>query len=195
MKIVTVYQTLKDKDYLKVETDGPFPCKWENTWLGDGYYFWEEFVELAHWWGQTHRNGSYIICKAICDFDDLNCFDLVGEMKHVRLFREVVEKLRNKGLIDEKTTVSRIIRYWKGEFNSFTYQAIRVSGINSISPKQNISKDFSSRFIFEPDKVHYLDALPAVQFCFFEKKSLNLRDYKIVYPDHYREDYEDNYVI
>ncbi len=195
MKVITLYQTLKDKDYLKVETTGPFPCRWENTWLGDGFYFWQEFIELAHWWGETHRKGNYIICQAECDFDEFKCLDLVGEMTHVRLFQNAIQIMRSKGKITANTTVSRVINFMKGEFDSFIYEAIRVYGINSISPKNPNSAEYSDRFLFEINKSQYLDALPAVQLCLFTKQSLNLRNYKIVYPEHYREDYGDNYVI
>jgi len=194
LKKITVYQTLKDKDYHRVESDGPFKCKWENTWLGDGYYFWQEFIELAHWWGEKHRKGEYIICQAVCDFDDTKCLDLVGEMTHIRQFQEVVNLMRKKKLIDQNTTVARIIKFLIEEIK-LSIEAIRIYGINSISNTDLISSEYSKRIIFEPNKPHYFDSLPAVQFCFFEKTSLNLREYKIVFPEHYREDYEQNMVI
>ncbi len=55
MKIV--YQTLEDRftDLDKLEREGPYICSWENSWLGDGYYFWEAFIENAHWWGREIR--------------------------------------------------------------------------------------------------------------------------------------------
>lgn len=191
MKKITLYQTIKDKDYLDVETNGPFPCKWENTWLGNGFYFWQEFIELAHWWGKTHRKGSYIICEAECDFDEMKCLDLVGEMKHVRMFREIIEIMRQNHKITPTTTVSRVINFMKDEFkSSFLFEAIRVYGINSISSSQPISSEYSNRFLFEASKASYLDVLPAVQLCLFKKTSLHLREYKIVYPEHYREDYD-----
>lgn len=194
MKTLTLYQTLKDKDYLSVEENGPFTCRWENTWLGDGYYFWQEFIELAHWWGENHRNGEYIICQAECDFDE-RCLDLVGNMEHVRTFRDSLKIMQTRGKADTNTTVSRVLRFMQGEFASFNYEAIRVYGINSISPNQHKSKDYSQRLAFEVDKQHYFDFLPAVQICFFTKTALNLRNYQIVYPVHYREDYQADYVV
>lgn len=187
MKEITLYQTLKDKDYLLVEENGPFDCKWENTWLGDGYYFWEEFIEVAHWWGENHRKGNYIICEAQCDFDE-NCLDLVGNMSHIRQFRQAIKIMNSKGLITKNTTVSKVIRFLLGEFKSFYFQAIRIYGINSISSKNT---KYSNKLIFEINKPQYFDALPALQLCLFSKNALNLRNYKIVYPDHYREDYDE----
>ena len=194
MKTITLYQTLKDKNYLQVEENGPFPCIWENTWLGDGYYFWEEFIELAHWWGVNHRNGSYIICEAECDFNN-KCLDLVGDMSHVRLCRDAISIMKKQGKINHQTTVSRVLRFMKGEFKSFSFEAIRIYGINSISPNESKSSDYSQRLKFEINKPQYFDTLPAVQLCLFSKNSLNLRNYKIVYPHDYCEDYNFNQVF
>lgn len=72
-----VYQTLEDRqtDLDKIESNGPYSCRWENSWLGNGYYFWDTFIDNAHWWGvegRKYKNG-YIICQAECDFNDTEC--------------------------------------------------------------------------------------------------------------------------
>ena len=62
---VIVFQTLKNKgNPIEIERDGPFICRWENSWMGTGYYFWETFLSNAHWWGKSHLNGDYVICEA-----------------------------------------------------------------------------------------------------------------------------------
>jgi hypothetical protein len=188
LKTINIYQTLKDQDYLSVEENGPFPCKWENTWLGEGFYFWEEFIEIAHWWGENRRGGEYIICQAECDFDH-NCLDLVGNMKDIRMFRDALSEFKNRGLADDKTTVARIITFMKNVVGNFNYLAIRAYGINSISPDNLIGRNYVDRLIFEEGKKQYLDILPPVQICIYSKKALNLRNYRIVYPEHYCEDY------
>ncbi|MBK9689303.1 MAG: hypothetical protein IPO65_16695 [Saprospiraceae bacterium] len=72
MVIKTVYQTLENRgnqDY--VENNGPFLCSRNNAWLGNGYYFWDSFIENAHWWGwkvKKFTNG-YFICEAFYDFE------------------------------------------------------------------------------------------------------------------------------
>lgn len=189
MAIKRVFQTLEDRgtDLGKLESNGPYPCRWENSWLGDGYYFWDTFIENAHWWGEEIRcypNG-YIICKAVCDFNDTECFDLVGNTEHLELFYDTFEFLKSKGLANEGTRVKRIIEYLRNSVKIFKFSAIRVYGIRS--------KDYRSRFsytqIFEKNKSQYLDVKPAIQICFYSKTSLNLRDFKIVYPEEYIEGY------
>ena len=189
MAAKVVFQTLEDRDTdLDVlEDQGPYPCKWENTWLGNGYYFWDTFIENAHWWGAEIRkyHNGYIICKAICDFNDIECYDLVGNTEHIKQFGDTYEFLKAKGLANKNTTVARIIHYLKDEVKTLKYSAIRASGIKS----KNYNSDFSFSLQFEKEKPTYLDLKPAIQICFFSKKSLNLRNYKIIYPPVYSDDY------
>ncbi len=32
-------------------------------YLGEGYYFWDNNLKSAEWWGKTHYNNSYSIIK------------------------------------------------------------------------------------------------------------------------------------
>jgi hypothetical protein len=71
-----IYQTLEDRGNADdIENHGPFPCKWENTWLGRGYYFWDTFMNNAHWWGKSVTIPD-VICEADCEFSTIKCLDL-----------------------------------------------------------------------------------------------------------------------
>lgn len=193
-KIVTVYQTLKNKDNPEeVERDGPFPCNWENAWLGPGYYFWEAFINSAHWWGEGHCKGNYFICEAQCIINEENCFDLVGNTDHLTVLSKAVEELDAKGLLDEQTTVTRVLRYLKEDLKILKTEATRAVGYNSIGEKKN--GKFSKKLLFEVPKkykpAHYLNYMPPIQICFDTKKSLSLTGFKIIFPD----EYINNYVL
>lgn len=185
MATIKVYQTLEDRngDLDKLEENGPYSCHWENSWLGDGYYFWDTLIENAHWWGKEVRQypNGYIICQTICDFNDTDCLDLVGNMEHIKMFRDSYSFLKSKGKVNESTTVKKFLAILKGELSSFKYEAIRVNGIKS----KRIDSIYSVNLFFEENKKQYFELLPAVQICFYSKKSLNLRNYQIVYPDKY----------
>lgn len=190
MRIKTLYQTLKDKgnpDY--IEDNAPFLCNWGNAWLGEGYYFWDTFIENAHWWGEVRHTTNYIIYKAECDFTTELCFDLVGETEHMLDFDESINFMKFKGLINEKTTVSRVITFLKEKVPGFNFEAIRVYGIKSISDYNEEYKKYKHRLIFELKKPQYLDYKPAIQLCLFKKNSLNLRNFKIEFPDEYNSEY------
>ena len=52
-----LFQTLVDRgNYLECEENGPYPCNWENSWIGEGYYYWYHHLELAIWWGNVKPN-------------------------------------------------------------------------------------------------------------------------------------------
>lgn len=180
-----LFQTLTDKgNPREIESDGPFPCKWPNTWLGDGYYLWETYIENAHWWGSMNK-GGYIIGMGICDFEHDKCFDLLpGSDEHIKLMREVIEKLKEQGLYDAfTTTVPKVIEFMK-KIN-FPYEAIRAYGIDSIDKDKSLNQPYLFRLPFETRLPAYLDLSPAIQICLLQKNSLNFRDFKVVYPEYY----------
>lgn len=179
-KVKTLYQTIRNEgspDF--IEKNGPFGCKWENAWLGNGYYFWDTFINLAHWWGSQPRfkpNG-YIICQAKCTFDTERCFDLI-EPETIEIFNTFIDRIKEANIIDiDSLTVSKVIAFLK-KHTPFNYEAIRVSGHFSV-----INDKYRYKLNFETNKPQYLDLLPPYQICIFKQDGLDLRDYKIVYPD------------
>jgi hypothetical protein len=188
--IKKVYQTLEDRSNPDtIERDGPFICKRRNAWLGVGYYFWESFVENAHWWGKECNNyqHGYVICQAIYLFDEEKCFNLIDNYEHLRMYNDTIKIMEDNSIFNsDKTTVSRIIEYLRNTLRIFKYEAVRVYGVNSKSFKSFYSN--TTIFdVYKPQK--YLDSLPAIQVCFYTKQSLNLKNYKIVFPEEYIEGY------
>lgn len=191
-KKLTVYQTLKNKDNADyVESHGPFICNWTNAWLGEGYYFWEAFIDHAHWWGKARCNGNYFICESNCVKTETNCFDLVGDTDHMTIFSEAVDQMAKRGLKNAKTTVPRILHFLKFDSKVFHYDATRAVGFTSISEEN--SPEYIKKLLFEPiksDKVaHYINYRPPIQICFYRKDSMELNGYKVIFPYEYMEGY------
>jgi len=188
VKLRSVYQTLEDRDNPdEIEESGPFECNRNNAWLGPGYYFWESFIQNAHWWGQecnSYKNG-YVICEASYELDDDLCFNLVDNPAHIEQFVNTIELMKKKKLFNAKTTVARVINYLKKDLKIFNFQASRVYGVNS----KRKASEYHSTIPFKPFSYQYLDLRPAIQVCFYDRKSLNLEQYRIVYPDKYIKDY------
>lgn len=177
-----IYQTLEDRENPdQIEREGPFPCSWKNSWLGNGYYFWDTFIENAHWWGKTRVPGEYIICEAYIDFSSDNCFDLVGKTEHMLDFEKSIKLMKSRNLLIKNTTVARVLMYMKNTLKIFDYSAIRVYGINSKS--KDLDPNYQMKF--ELDKPQYLDYKPAIQLCLYTFEGLNFKDFSIVYPDSY----------
>lgn len=96
-----IYQTVEDRgnpDY--VEQHGPFICTNKNAWLGEGYYFWDTIIELAHWWGNLcYKDSGYIISQSACDDKLEKVFDLVGRPEHLTEMKRCSEIITEKGTI------------------------------------------------------------------------------------------------
>ena len=184
-----LYQTLENRDNPDyVEKWGPFVCKWPNTWLGTGYYYWDTFLVNAHWWGNNRYNSNHIICQCECDFDVEKCYDLVGCPEQLLDFDDCVQDLRRKNLLTNETTVARVIAHMKDTLKIFQFEAIRVYGINSISDKKE-NDGYIYRLHFEVGRPQYLDVKPAIQICIYKKNGLGLKNYHIIFPDEFNNDY------
>ena len=101
------------------------------------------------------------------------------------LFKGIKKELKKQGLYDEKNnTVRRIIEFLKNN-KLFPYEAVRAEG--KLSKKRE--SEFSNIISFNWNKPQYLDLDPAVQICFVGKDTSNRKNFKIVYPPEYCEDY------
>lgn len=182
------YQTLENRGNADdIEKNGPFLCNRKDAWLGEGYYFWDSFIENAHWWGKKgacYQNG-YIICESSFELNE-KCLDLHDNPEHMKMFSSTIQLMEEKELFKEnQTTIGRVIEFLKQTIQ-FDYEAIRANGVNSISQQSS----FSKRTPFKLGKNHqYWDATPAIQICFIKKDGLNRKEFKIVYPLEYCQDY------
>lgn len=185
---INLYQTLEDRDNPEyVEEFGPFKTSNKTAWLGFGFYFWDTYEELGHWWGATVHNKKYIVCKARCFLDE-SCWDLHGNGMHRLEFEEICNELIDSGLTSkEHLLVPQIIEFFKQK-GAFVYKAIRALGANSISSRYSDNYVFF-RFHFKKGNPAFLDLRPPVQVCLIEKRALSLQNYKIVYPYDYIENY------
>ena len=178
MKLRKAYQTLENRNNPdQIEEQGPFLCNRQSAWLGEGYYFWDSFIENAHWWGQEGYKNNYVICESTFELDEDKCFNLVDNPEHLKLF-----EFTKKALIEQQIhnlIVPRVIEFLKQRKN-FKYEAIRANGINSKN---------ESRTPFVIKGHQYLESFPAIQICFLTKKSLNRRGFKIIYPEEYMQGY------
>ena len=188
MEIKTIYQTLEDRDNPdQVENEGPFKCKGPNSWLGEGCYFWDAFVDNAHWWGKQAHNGNYMVCEGQFNFNDTTCFDLVGNTEHMQVFRDALVEMSEQGLIKSNTLAVKVIRFLI-EFGFFKYPSIRVNPINSQS--KDVSETFKVNFV--TNNRAYLDYRPPIQICIYNLQEVKFKNYRVIYPDHY---YQDDYIV
>ena len=171
-----------------MEKFGPFECNRKDAWLGQGYYYWEHFIENAHWWGKTsYPTLGYMICESTCILTEENCFDLIGTPEHLELFRAIVDLLVEKGATIEKITVARVLEFLRKDAKVFKFKAVRTGSINT----RYKDSDYEKRIYFKHKSFAYLDYQPPLQICFYDKSACHLAEYKIIYPL----EYVDGYVV
>lgn len=182
--LMILYQTVEDRDNPEhIKSNAPFLCDRKDAWLGEGYYFWDTLIENAHWWGETvYKQNGYVILKFLCDSINERCFDLHGNLEHLKHFNEVADFLKKEGLVNKSTTVAWMIQYLKQKADlDKRYDGIRVYGHYSKSRHKTIKMFFRQ----QPNSKQYLELAPPVQLCLFRNDSFNLQSGIIVYPSHY----------
>ncbi len=177
-----VHQTLEDRDNADhVEEQGPFAVDdIKHSYLGSGYYFWDDHIELAEWWGECRINGNYIICEGDLKVPKEQFFDLVGCRKDQIYFLEVIKKL-NLG----KLKIGAIIELLKdlerrpNKKGIFPFKVIRAVDIYTRSKyNQEIMK-------FAEKRNGLANLSPMMIICLIKKNKVLLPTYRIIYPDKY----------
>jgi len=185
-----IYQTVKDKgNPRELEQDGPIYCESDEAWLGNGYYFWHGHIELGHWWGQSRLKVAYMIFMGHCNIRP-KCLDLHDNPTHRDYFIDAMIEMKKLNELtkkyhpefNEEVLVSKVVQFIRKR-HLFNFEAIKAYGIGSMNP----SHPNAIRINVESKKGKYVDLIPAVQICLFEKNSLGLHNYKIVYPSTYIE--------
>lgn len=197
-----LFQTLVDRgNYLECEEKGPYPCNWENSWIGEGYYFWYHHLELAIWWGNVKPNlkkTGFVVFKSVCS-NISKCWDLHANPYHQEEFIKWLKKMKPSGIINDDTTVCQVLEFIKGESKEFIekYEAIKILGVDSLS-KISANKFQMPRIKFETPKedenasiqrfLAYYETVPPVQVCLFNQNSLSREGFDVVFPDNYKKE-------
>jgi len=179
-----VYHTVEStEDKALIIKTAPFPCQDKpgelNEWLGDGYYFWEGSIKLAHWWGKVHykRAGKhYAICRTFFHWEDGEILDLVGNTQQIKEVWKLVRQLKVNPYYDSSEFSAQFIinHIRKHAVKPFYYKAIRVYSEQCSGDKE--VKD--SKLFF--DGHSYLNLCPEIQICVLDKTTLDL-PMKLVY--------------
>lgn len=73
----------------------PILAEGDEQWLGDGFYFWQDY-EFSKWWGDEKKKNKYkqfSIYKAVLTFDENSFIDTVFNEKDYYGFVASIEKV------------------------------------------------------------------------------------------------------
>ena len=75
--------------------------KRKDPFLGEGFYFWDDNIEAARWWGKSHYYGKYTILEYDFTLSGDHFLDLVGCRRDIRILLTLREKLKKNGCRDD----------------------------------------------------------------------------------------------
>lgn len=114
-----------------------------EPYLGDGYYFWDDNLPLAEWWGRCHYQDSYTILEYDLDLFGDHFLDLVGSRQDFMYFQALVDRIRqqpdceNFGVYKCIDLLLKIERSKQGTFPIRIIRAMDISHINGIQFANN----------------------------------------------------------
>ncbi|MGL5914409.1 MAG: hypothetical protein ACRCZB_09610 [Bacteroidales bacterium] len=141
----------------------------ENTqFLGEGYYFWDNNLEMAQIWGDSHYKEPYFIVECEIDISPEKCFDLVGNREHQILLSNLLLRLRNRNHDKQNWTVADCLDFLKtlDSKDTFPYQSIRAT--DYVVP-ETLEQD---KCFFVKKYNHYTILHPKMAICVFDKSTL-----------------------
>ena len=181
MKTVAQHTCLNLGTHKDILKNSPFeaihdPKKEKHQFLGTGYYFWDDNIEMARIWGEDHCKGSYVIIETELDINENICFDLVGNRKHLRFLRNFIERLKHYGIDIEEWGISQVLEFLKDKKINpdFDFQSIRAIDY-TLPTDYNLEK-----YPFVTNTDHYTILNPKIIICVINKNLLSLPYKKII---------------
>lgn len=136
------YHTCDDtEDIDKIERDVPFRSKWKEVtdpknppkqpFLSEGFYFWEQDLESAHWWGQAHCDNKYVVFRYNISIEDPHFLDLIGSVADKRRFLTMAQTAIDRGASGyadaKKVPIGEVLAFIRGLMKErFLYQGVRA---------------------------------------------------------------------
>lgn len=135
--------------------------------LGSGYYFWDDNIEMAHKWGTDHYKGLYYILQCDVLMPGELFLDLVGNRSHMRYFLKVAEKYAKSGHARAKWSLGSFIEHLKmlekDRPGIFPFKVLRAVDM--------LPRDEHSKWYFVTGKQNFTLLNPRIVICIIPKLS------------------------
>lgn len=131
----------------------------KKAWLGDGYYFWEHYIENAKYWGKEHYNGNYEIyesqyCNNEYGLDFIDCYEHRDDL--LSIYNEISSRV-NEGDYNLPTLVRLLLEQALQSPDNIRY--IRID-TGTFFPKEKISICVPT----QPKRI-WIEKIPLIQVC------------------------------
>lgn len=175
-----------DGGFERVLQDGPFEAI-HNTeqnqfqFLGTGYYFWENNIDMAKAWGRIRYGGDYYVLALDFELLEESCFDLVGNRTHQLFLIECIKTLWHKrGVKRNEWNLSECVQFLrkinKLDVRIFPFQLVRTMDLYN-----HLTSSLQFKLKYLSNKENYTIVNPKIVICSFSKGALLLHTKRIVY--------------
>ena len=145
--------------------------------LGEGYYFWDNNIEMAIVWGKNHCKNCFFVVEMDIEFTEETCLDLVGNRGHQLFLVDVLKQMKEDGYNRDKWEISKSIEYLKKmrevDPDIFPYNMIRAIDLFP-SSGYNFQKVYFNN-------LHYTYLNPKIMICVIDKTKLKLESKRIIH--------------
>lgn len=169
-----LFQTIDNRP-IDEKSFGPIFCDSEDAWIGSGYYFWDNSIDSAKWWGETHYKNNYIICRSFYDYHSDEYLDLVGNQEHIRYIKSCAEAFK-KRRPSYDIKIGEIIELLKQTDSEFDYLAVRAY-------PTPLHPNHKKLYYFDKEQKFYFDTNEKIQMCVIDKSFLLNEEYTAIYPE------------
>lgn len=163
--------------------------KQKRPFLGTGYYYWDDNLEYAKWWGEKHYGNSYCIVESELELKGEEFLDLVGNRGHMKLLIELINNIQNSGaqikadMSNGRVSLGKYIQLFKA-FNNKKPGLFPFKVIRAVYHKigNDIEKErFNYYFVDKGSKaIGYTLLSPRIIICFTDYQSVALRPKRLL---------------
>lgn len=173
----TIGERIKAGPVISTENEANGLPKNNPPFAGEGYYFWEDNIEAAQWWGLVHyerKKKAFRIFRIdlTLRYDNYSFFDIVGNRQHLNLLKKLIDKAKTKvDCTDWK--LHNYIKYFRllesRNKGMFPYKMIRFNDF-AFNPKIQ-----SKVFLKDMNKYALLN--PFYIICVFDMTDISLESF------------------
>lgn len=148
-----------------------------QPFVGEGYYFWDDNIEAARWWGDKHYKGRYRVftIEFRLNYDSGVFLDLVGNRAHLILIGSMINKLKMR-LDCEGWKLNQFLDYFRKNDEQkpgvFPYRVVRFN--------DNSAKVYDMGFLALSQYHHRIALNPFYAVCVYNRADLDMSSFKFL---------------
>lgn len=185
MKTIGHHTCKKSGSKSHIIRNAPFLSKYSPNsgkipFLGAGYYFWDNNLDMAEQWGRLNYQNKYCVVEGELTLNKPTFLDLVGNRGDIIYFRELIHQFSNNGYPKSNWTLGKFIEFLKNLERNYTkYKGIFPYNVIRAVDNSNKHKLQQHSFIFVKKKGAYTFLDPRIIICFTDQGNVNLHNQQI----------------